>query len=363
MKIDKTIEELIEGYNEGSLSREEILWVEEKIKSDVSFAEEVALDKQLKEIVVGSAFADLRSQMDKDLSQIENRRKYKIVAASIGAIILLSALVYTYTFTSSEENTHIQKMPSEVITTEASTEVVIVAKEEFPIQEEKIVINEELPEKKNIIEATTIQETIDEVVSDEHTVAPISEPVEKEIVKTDVVVEIPKTIDVAPCNLQFDIASSPTCLGQFEGQITVVSNTIRGFTKPYHFVLNGGLQNELGQFKDLTSGVYTITMVDAQNCEKSKEVEVKTKSCLPKEVSFNPVYGEKAELIEAEGDVKMSIFNRAGVLIYESIVESGNKTTWSGVTTDGGNAAVGLYICVLQKEDQTKETVQISLLR
>lgn len=99
MIYDDNIEQLIEGYVMGTLSEEGVMMVEEKIKTDVGFAEEVQLFRELTKMVeiVGDLEMKQRFQaIDKSL-QVGNRptrlawlgrRSWLALAASILIIVV-----------------------------------------------------------------------------------------------------------------------------------------------------------------------------------------------------------------------------------------------------------------------------------
>lgn len=89
------------------------------------------------------------------------------------------------------------------------------------------------------------------------------------------------TADVnEPDPLAFDVTATtePDCEGQTTGSITVAGS---GGTTPYQYSINGGSFQSSGTFDNLTSGTYTIVVMDEKGCTYEEVITLNAGAPLP----------------------------------------------------------------------------------
>lgn len=370
MKSDLTIEELINGYNQGSLSAKDLVIAEWKLINDPSFAEAVEVDAMVNEVVLGNALADVRHQMNSDLARLERNRKTKIkTGIAVLTLVILSVILTTVNW-ATDEQTNDSKSEIE------DTEIIKITKEEV-----QVAPNGNTEPSINFDQNTTNKPTVSEPV--------ISEPTKRSnqeiITKDDTVTsknstEITKeyvdtTSELKPikrsqeittlCDLNFETKSSASCNNRIDGEIQVLISSVTGATKPFVFKLEElGLESVGGTFLKISPGAYTVTLKDNKGCVLKKDVTVEEKKCLPDNISFNPNYGEVARINVTDHDiVHLQVINRLGVIVFQKNIDPNEALEWNGHTISGEVTSAGSYVCILVNSKGEKSTIQLSVLK
>ena len=371
MKSNLTIEELIQGYNLGTLSPEDLAVAEWKLANDPDFAAAVQADAMVNEVVFGNALADVRHQMSADLSTLEQTRKRNIKMGVAAGVLIVGALLTAVVWNSDKAPQQPQQ--------ETRTPQVITQKQVIPtvqrdeaftpdVQEEpkpsiKSTTTVEEPIAVNSVQKTpqlvdTVQAAVKPVVPVVADKTPIKQPVEPQK-------QLPTKVEQQVCDLDFNVKTTASCSDNEDGVIQVVMSSVTGAKEPLLFTIKElGVKSVGGTFHELAAGKYTITLEDQAGCTAKKTTLVHEKTCLPESVSFNPNYGEVAMLHPTNQDnIHLQVFSRLGVLIFENNFDPGQAITWNGQSTDGEIVTTGTYVCVLVNEKGEKTTIQASVLK
>ncbi len=341
--------------------------MELRIKTDAAFSSYVTLNNFASEIVHTTGLELLRDQMRLDLAKIEQkriRRKWKIGAGIIAAILGLSILYYFIksnekikTFTPNNDQKKHQPLEqisnNKINTTENNS---ISTKDKITsntITQQAITENKILDGMDKISTATQTQNSADST----HTSALIVER-KKEITSEE---KIGKN-----CSISFDAIVQHACQGDQNGSILVEQRHILGGTAPYSFHIdNPKQQSTLGLFSELAKGNYTITITDSKSCVSSKEISVFEKNCTTKKsFSFNPDYGEKWEMqVNPSKEGSFTIYNRAGIIFKNNNFSQNSTIEWDGSNTHGTLADMGMYMCTINYADGKMELIELSIVR
>ncbi len=377
MKSNLTIEELIQGYNLGTLTPEDLAVAEWKLANEPDFAQAVEADAMVNEVIFGNALADVRQQMSADLSKIEQTRKTNIkVGVAIG-VLLVGALVTTVLWNSEEPPVQPpQEIKPQIITPDCAAVSTVndddnstPEVENEPVEVTKPTVTTQVP-MQSVAEKTppAVADTAPGVVN-KPTVNPTTVPVVKAVTPTEPLAEPteqqPTKAATAICDIHFEVKTTASCQDNEDGAIQVLMSSVTGAQEPLLFTIKElGVKSVGGTFRQLAAGEYTITLQDQVGCTTKKTTLIQEKTCLPENVSFNPNYGEVAMLHPTNQDnIHLQVFSRLGVLIFENNFEPGQAITWNGQSKDGAIVSTGTYVCVLINEKGEKSSIQASVLK
>ena len=372
MKSDLTIEELANGYNQGSLSPSDLAVAEWKLANDTSFAEAVEMDALVNEVVVGNALANVRDQMASDLSNIEQVRKTKIkLGVTLGLLLVGLGLVVTF-WNSEEKTTQANQTNNETTKPLIQATTNSITKPIKPTIEAETVTPIATPQKTKT--TVTVKESVDKIkpqnIEDTVNIVQDSKPVSTNkkaiaaVQKNKPIIEVNNHKELI-CNMKFDYKSRPSCYGKDDGTIQVLLSTVSNAEQPFLFSIEElGLKSTGGSFYELKAGEHIVTLQDSKGCTSQRSVIIKEKDCLPESISFNPNYGEVAVLNPNNNDnTHLQVFSRAGVLIFENNFEPEVKITWNGKSIDGNVVNAGTYVGILINSKGEKSTIQLSVIK
>lgn len=159
------------------------------------------------------------------------------------------------------------------------------------------------------------------------------------------------------------IIEAVSCIDQTDGSITVQT---AGGTQPYSWTWSNGQIEQ--NIKDLAPGMYSLTITDANFCQKLFNfiVPENNDECLeipntftPNGDNYNDVWNISNLHLYPEASVQ--VYNRWGNLLYQS---KGSYTPWNG-QANGKDlpAEVYYYVIVLSNQDENKYTGTITIIR
>ncbi len=376
MKSNLTIEELIQGYNLGTLSPEDLAVAEWKLANEPDFAEAVEADAMVNEVIFGNALADVRQQMSADLSKIEQSRKTNIKVGVAVGVLMVGALLTTVLWNSGEPPAQPpQEIKPPIITPDRAA--VSIANdddnstsevENEPVEVTKPSITTQVP-TPSVAEKTLLVVDSAPGVVNKPTVEPTTVPVVKAVTPSEPIAkpteQQPTKAVTAICDIHFEVKTTASCQDNEDGAIQVLMSSVTGAKEPLLFTIKElGVKSVGGTFHQLAAGEYTITLQDQSGCTTKKTTLIQEKTCLPESVSFNPNYGEVAMLHPTnQNNIHLQVFSRLGVLIFENNFEPGQAITWNGQSKDGAIVSTGTYVCVLINEKGEKSSIQASVLK
>lgn len=154
-----------------------------------------------------------------------------------------------------------------------------------------------------------------------------------------------------PNPLELSIQSTPDTSNQGVGRAAAA---ISGGTPPYQYLWNTSPEQLDSVVQNLTSGWYTITITDSNNCSLTDSVFVDgiTASTHSRALSFalfpNPNSGQFSMQLEAPDQVRaIHIWDQSGRLIYRQDIKSLNEELKFQITSSGQ-----YYIEVLYKKGE-----------
>lgn len=161
------------------------------------------------------------------------------------------------------------------------------------------------------------------------------------------------------------IATSPTCIGNNDGFIQV---SVVGGTEPYFFYWNDESSSETGYLSGLTSGAYSVSIIDAYGCSLIRNQIVIPESdndCVFIPNAFTPngdgVNDEWIiDYIELFEESHVQVFNRWGQLLYEGFH---GDPPWNG-TYNNKPLPTGSYMYIVQlRRDKSSYVGIVTLIR
>lgn len=390
---------LIDRYLRDELSPEEREDFNRELAENPDFAEEVAFQREVNELISVNSYAQLREQMTQDIHMRDkNLRLKKWLGGGLALTTLLVASTYFLmddkkdevrsVVANTEKKPHSEKVPgTDSVIRQVTAQPDTIVSNSKPVVP-AITDTEQVAEShgknerdqdtmKNIVTDRNKNEILQQESPDRQTITATNSGdslvpvkiIEPENVKATVHTPVPEPdlVNNNPCEevaIHIPFTVEKACTGQNNGKIQVKENEIRGGTKPYEVELFQGISRISSiQYDHLYPGSYTLKVTDKQGCTNSHEIRVDEKFCQPRNVSIAPNYGEVWEYHGNEGDsYYLSILNQAGQLVYKSALLTGN-TTWAGTFTSGAPVEAGLYIYIVEYTNGKKENGQITIVR
>lgn len=376
--------EWIENYLNGTLTEEQQVAFENKMHTDLGFAEELELHRTVNELVIDQALLDLKAKMvteyrpkyrDNDLPGSNPGNTFIVIG-----LVVLSALTASIFYFKSPSSTPLpvatEKVQPLSLPQPANSSGLNPSPGPAPVLVKSQPDNGSNKPKgeKKISPLKIISPIVDSSSTSEENglkmelVLPLEE---RPLVianspgigsgKTKLIIPrlVPSNLpnDKEPTDALFDCSSlkmavkvsvQESCLDFPNGKISYDPKTVEGGEPPYRFSLDNGLSfTKANQFEALSPGIYYLTIEDKRGCQYTLEegFEVKPGECNEtKEYAFAPEQGETCKFLFAQNrDGHLQIFNREGVLIYSISIRNGFPIEWNGQSNQGVGVTMGSY--------------------
>lgn len=358
----------IDQYLKGELSDDALVKFEKALAENPALRNEVASQKLLNDVVLGAQLDLLRERIKKDIDQIDqnnNNTKNWLLGASL--VLLIGAGLGIASYHKPEKTPRIDTIQE----TQPITVTDAPKKIELPVTQ-----NIGKPVKKDLTKTPpvgTVQETISAPVPAEYKKETVSQETPVSIVEDTSTINLPSNIasavelnDCQDGTIVFTISSKNSCLERATGEVKVDEKSLKGGAAPYSFELNrNGKFTSEAVYTNLKPGHYTITVKDQKGCTVEQTIEVNGKECYKKRsFSFSPELGETLKIsVSSEEAGVLSIYNRAGLLIFKTQTDLAETVDWNGTDLTGNVAPSGLYVYIVEYANGEKENGQITVLR
>ena len=358
---------LIDSYLNGKLEGEALRAFENQLQSDPAFAEEVSFQQLTNEVVIGSSYDSLRSQMTKDIDKIDASAKTKTWSLyTVATFILLTGAVSTYYYTHNKgsetkpANTKDSNPTTQVVTSQTTPGATVTQSSKTASVQKTTQENNTNINTKESVAATADTQTA--VVPTPNIQQRTPEKATPDVKNPLPVEEVIKTTKENPCNINAKIQSSPSCVNESTG--TILIGGVTGGTAPYEvYLMELSASARRGGYSYLKSGTYTIRITDANQCVKLFSTEIAEKNCRKTSYVFAPEKGETWKISGTNNDdFTITILNMAGTQIYKSHVMQG-EFEWQGVGQQGEYLSAGLYIYIIEYTNGQKENGQVTIVR
>jgi hypothetical protein len=366
---------LIDQYLGDKLRGEELTHFESKLKTDASFAQEVAEQRMLNDFILEAELKSVRSQLSHDLANIENPSFIKKNWQWVGLGILATAGFFYYSTNHKIDSGKIVFEKSNIEISNNEERIITNIKKE--VHSIKIENNEDKSPLKNTITSSNALHSKTQIVAID-TIQNSSNPnisVSAKVTTSNPIivpsVEIKKIeavtkIDCSVSNIQFSLTSKATCQNDQKGAIYI--QKVSGGTEPYTYLLNNK-KIKTNVIENLSEGKYAIKISDKNGCSTEQFTTVLEENCTRKiqqgeKFNINPTIGESCS-IQFNTDKKgtVTIYNRGGKIIYRIVNPSSEFVDWNGADGYGALAEPGLYVYMIDYTDGTKVTGEVNITR
>ncbi|WP_028980622.1 SprB repeat-containing protein [Sporocytophaga myxococcoides] len=355
----------IDQYLNGELSDDALLKFEKALAEDPTFRTEVENQQLLNEVVLGAELDVLRERIKKDIKQLDQKNNTNKWLLGGSLLLLISAAAGI----GLSINNKSEKTPSVKNSTEKQ---VIINNDSFSRSELPLLSENKRANKKDLTikpnsnkSPERLSDTIQEEQKKETTLKKETNTIILDTLTTNPL-PYQKSDPCIGVNINFTVSSTSTCSGASNGEIKVAENSIKGGTAPYSYEFNGsGNFSSLSSYTNLRPGSYVVKVKDQSGCVKEKSVLVSEKECYKKQTfSFSPEFGETLKIpVSSEEPGTLSIYNRAGLLIFKTKTGQGEIAEWTGTDMTGNLAVAGLYVYIVEYSNGQKENGQITVLR
>lgn len=367
---------LIDQYLDNKLKGAELTAFEEQLQNNASFAEEVAEQRMLNNLILEAELKDVRNQIAQDLANIQNPSFFRMNWQWIG-VGLLSLLGTLYFIIPSADNTNKAIIQESSVTTienetKSTTEVSETTKHIKHIAgaEKNIETQKSVP-TTNVSTSQITVATNDNIqpVKNTEVLPPITNT-PTNIIQTPAIetkaAETAKTIDCSLTKIAFSVHTETTCENSETGSIHI--DKVSGGVAPYLYTVNNKKTKEKS-ISDLAAGTYTVKISDRNGCSTEHIATILEKNCTPAiqqglKFNINPTIGETCSIpFDADKKGNVTIYNRSGKIIYRATNPSTDSVEWTGTDGYGTLAEAGLYVYLIEYTDGTKVTGEVNIIR
>ena len=354
--------EQIDAYLSGQMSAEDRVSFEKQIESDIELKEEVSVQKDLRDLVIGASLQNVRSMMDKDLEVLDNKNSFKkpltfllafLSVATIGLVsyhymsedkIQDNKITETYKEpkkgkVSAKETSDNQKSISK---TDHSNEQPIIPQEESTrvLEEENNREEDETVPYNPLVEGDSVtKEDTDTIQLEEKKEVLLTEEKTEEAINDFEESETP-----IPLNFSGKLTSVKSEYDKQNGQIIIEGEVIGG-VKPYIYLVNEEEFLDYENISQLEPGTYTVKVVDATSKTIDLgEIEVEEEICvLDYNESFVLAFDNnwKIPVIE-DRSFSFTVYSQKG-MVYQHDFDLGETSVWNGINNKGSKSESGFY--------------------
>ncbi|MBO9703221.1 MAG: gliding motility-associated C-terminal domain-containing protein [Sporocytophaga sp.] len=355
----------IDQYLNGELKEDALAKFQIALAEDPALRDEVANQQLLNEVVLGAELDVLRDRIKKDIKQLDQKNNSNKWLLGGSLLLLISVATGLGIFNNiKSDKTTSSKSPSEKPLINVSDSLQSNGLSLSP--NTKKHVNKKVWIKPQISNSSeNFLDSVPSEIKNEITLQKGTEIIKSDTIttKSSVVKQSDACADV---NINFTLSSTSSCINGATGEIKVTENSLKGGTAPYSYEFNGnGNFSSLSSYTNLRPGSYTVKVKDQSGCVKEKVVLVSEKECYKKQsFSFSPEFGETLKIpISSEEAGILSIYNRAGLLIFKTKTGQGEIAEWNGNDMTGNLAVAGLYVYIVEYSNGQKENGQITVLR
>lgn len=354
---------LIDQYLKGELSKEEIQQVDKLLAEDPAFAEAFNEQQLLNNVIQGASIAELRAQMQADITQIDQSGKSFKKGYYLLGIGIIGAITIGYLFWPSSTNTQFNEEKNVSISEAPTTEKhITTSNKTTSTSPAPHIYNEKQPGQGEVVEVVpspTNPSTQELIPIEKDTLVvenalPVSSETPDENKDFTSLEEICKRT-----TMQLDVEIQKACASENNGAIII--EEINGGEAPYTlFDKNSSAIIKDQAYKNLRAGKYELYVVDANSCTHEVTYYVPAKNCKGESIviDLNANQGWKIPSQEA----KITIYNTGGNIVYEKPASTALKE-WMGLDKNGKPLAAGAYIYKMEYPDGKLVTGQINIMQ
>lgn len=376
---------LIDRYLRGELTGRELEDFTKNLSDDPGFAEDVAFQSEVNELVSVNAYNELRNQMSADIASIDKGASSKGFNKTISVILIAGLLSvaggYFLLKDKNKANTELAVNDTKELTQPSNTpgpelldnvgndaaqkqgQSEFVGKKinkasEFNTKDKNVEIQSNTEPLNQVWADTAITEN-QSTTGNENDRAIVKEPVSNTFAKPEI-----KTDPCSKTVIKANWSTSEACQARNDGRIEIDESSIQGGEAPYKIEFYSGNQKvDISDLDQLYSGNYTLKVVDVNGCLGKWNIKLSEKNCQPAGVSFSPAQGETwAFNGNDRNSYYLSIYNQAGQMVFKSGLLSG-VYEWSGISNSGSTVETGFYVYVAEYTNGKKENGQITVIR
>lgn len=362
--------QLIDRYLNGELPEPERLAVEERMRSDAGFAEEVDFQKLTSVVVQGSYQSKVRERVKNDLATID--KKQRIIRRGLEglmALLFVGSILWVYFSNIKSEKIESPKTPvkeeENKVTPSPQSQVSVPSS---PADEQQKAVSgktsqvQPLPDK---VSTPIFVEKTSPVTSIAKDTLPSMPKAKLESTHLESIPKEKVAFDCAKIRLSATPMITPTCENESGGIVNFDQAAFQGGKAPYSVsLLKNGKEVVNNQFYALASSNYTFIITDDHQCSTELTVFVPSKKCGVNKFVFNPSAGESLQIpLKENRPYTFTLRNRAGTVIYTYHFPASAHFEWEGISLPEQHQGSDLYIYAIEYDNGQQENGQITILK
>ncbi len=362
MSFDAETYYKIEAYLNGELKGEELRAFEQNLAVNASLQAEVEKHSIANALIIEHRLLSVKNILQEERAKDSGSIKTYVLLALAAGIISIGVAVFVRKDTRSDIK---QNHPvNETITaqTNGKVKVSVDPVESVEATQYGTSVSSDIGFRKQTIQQLEQQRNlVERSVYIVDTIVPVADnkSVQSLSSKEERVQHNTKEDPCANVKIEAIIKTTASCVHTATG--TILVENIQGGTKPYAISFSAKT-NEWIRNGELIKGMYQAIVTDANNCvQEFTNIHIEEKECAI-DYSFNPFLGEKWHIDAYNSDGRLEIFNKGGVLYYQSIIEAQTELAWSGLGS-GNQILPGYYIFVLKYSDGTVKKGSVTIVQ
>lgn len=382
--------ELIEQYLNDDLSKEQRFEVEQRIKTDPEFAQEVKQQQQVVQLIEEGTFLSIRDkiqaihQNNNFSGKGKSGRNGKLLLGS-GIIIVLSTILVTlFINRNNTEKIDIGKPQEDIVIDSTRTDTI---RQEIQVATLEVISEEKIREKEidekskepvnnsseiNKAENSQVQNDNQNKKIPDTAKKQINEPIPSKEHKIGIdtadvpheELEIQKVIDCDEVIIFAKVTTSASCEEKPTGKIYIDPESFEGGEGPYSISIDNEVNFRNSYlFDNLFASIYNITIKDKNGCTSDLGVfKISSEPCTY-EYAFAPEEGESWTIPNKNKPGKLKIFDKSGRLVYQLSIDFQGTYKWYGKSGAGDQLPMGLYQFTLELEDSEPMVGHVTIIR
>lgn len=362
MNPEYELYEQIDQYLSNNLSQEELTFFKSKMAMDKSLQEMVEAQKLANEIIIDNEMIRLKERMQEDLGKGGNPGEASHFKIIVSTVLIVSVSVASYVYFSPNK---LNK--GQVKNSLKKVENIKAKERHINIVNKKSDNSTQLSEPDELVKRSNQDYFLEPTENKE-----IVTVKEGDTTQTSFMTNNNGTVVIENNKINCDnikiIANTNVEYGfnKTEATISIDKKSIQGGVAPYLFSLDKESFISSSKFENVKEGVYSVYIQDHNNCICVLQPVVVKAIAETKEIDdvFNPSNGDKWMFpVTADDEGTISIYNKAGSIVYSTRINRGYPGEWDGRDANGNELGTGNYYFIINFTNNQMVKGHITIVR
>lgn len=322
----------------------------QKIANDTELAQQVKLQELTNQLIIEKRFNAIFEEAASNYEGSRKTFKNRLISAGFGFLLLSAIAIYYFSGDNSKSNVNLTNENIQKLSTKIQVDTTIGKLNNQAKQISTIpnsIDNQNNSSENNTL--VTVKNSDENVLLSQGVVNQSSTVTKEEYLQNKVSTQAETNIKTSPCDnttITANIETSPTCIGEANGNIAINSSSIKGGLSPYIFKLNNTDYQSVSYFDELKEGQYQLTIKDKNGCILVLNENVESKKCFKElNFSFNPQLGESwTYQPEINSAYLVKVISSNGQIVWQTNNQAEQEINWQAISNTGQDISSGMYV-------------------